>query len=152
MKIWFVANADVSLQYTKFICKTHNMVLLASCAHLSWTADVPVTDACHHYCLRWCDVTVSGSIMRTGNRIKMSLHAFGRHILLFFLREIARWHRVSCEITLKTYSTADTCVSCLLLLEHHHRSRRHSVWKGLLDRKVDCLHLVQPVAEHSLTA
>jgi len=52
MKIKFVAYADVSLQYTKFICKTYNMVLLASHAHWSWTADVPVTDACHHYCPR----------------------------------------------------------------------------------------------------
>jgi len=33
MKISFVAYADVSLQYTKFICKTYNMVLVANHAH-----------------------------------------------------------------------------------------------------------------------
>jgi hypothetical protein len=42
------------------------------------------------------------------------------------------------------------CVSCLLLLlEHLLCSRRHSLLKGLLDTKVECLRLVQPDTEHS---
>jgi hypothetical protein len=126
------------------------MVLLASRAHFSRTADVPVTDACHLYCLCWCDVTVSGSIISTGNRIKMSLHALGPNIPLSF-------YSCNCKVTSSImWDYTEDLQRCWhvcfmsVVVGAHQRSRRHSVWQGLLDRKVNCLHLVQPVAEHSV--